>query len=187
MAQSLVFPQNIMIFQHLNYIFSSSYICNYCGKGWANTTTLNHHIRSHTNEKPYSCKICNKSFISAGSLAAHVPTHATVKNYEVFYKIFLKKLSNSNRKFFSVGIVIIDAKLYQLWEVTNLFIPKELNAHYVKICFVKGMELQLIWKVFTKSQIPLIWKDLDFQSKKFILSPQFWKKNRSKDERRDFI
>merc|ERR1712062_795939 len=53
--------------------------CDYCGKGFSETSRLRDHINVHTGEKPHKCRFCNTGFASIGNKAAHERSHLGLK------------------------------------------------------------------------------------------------------------
>lgn len=46
-------------------------ICPLCGRGFSTNEILNHHMRTHTGERPYVCVTCGASFAQNAALRVH--------------------------------------------------------------------------------------------------------------------
>jgi KRAB domain-containing zinc finger protein len=57
------------------------FICDDCGRGFANAQALRSHHLIHTGERPFACKYCNKRFTGMTNLKKHIITH-TGKFYQ---------------------------------------------------------------------------------------------------------
>uniref|UniRef100_A0A3Q0RIQ8 C2H2-type domain-containing protein n=1 Tax=Amphilophus citrinellus TaxID=61819 RepID=A0A3Q0RIQ8_AMPCI len=51
------------------------FVCNYCGKCFTSSRSLETHVRVHTGERPYSCAQCGKRFTQSGHLKTHQSVH----------------------------------------------------------------------------------------------------------------
>lgn len=49
-----------------------TFVCEVCGRGFAEKYTMNRHMFTHTRIKPYSCSKCKMSFARSDGLAKHV-------------------------------------------------------------------------------------------------------------------
>ncbi|XP_030271972.1 zinc finger protein 569-like [Sparus aurata] len=58
-----------------------SFKCDICGKDLKYKSTVNIHMRTHTDERPYSCSTCGKHFINRSNLTDHMRTHTGEKPY----------------------------------------------------------------------------------------------------------
>lgn len=54
---------------------NKTYLCNICGRNFANYNSWIGHARIHTGEKPYHCDICGKNFRQTTSLRNHKQLH----------------------------------------------------------------------------------------------------------------
>lgn len=57
------------------------YKCTHCSKSFVSKSSLDAHIRVHTNERPFQCKQCDKHFKTQGALELHERRHAGIKPY----------------------------------------------------------------------------------------------------------
>ena len=51
------------------------FTCLICALTCISSTSMKHHIRTHTGEKPFQCDICDKKFARKTQLFAHFWTH----------------------------------------------------------------------------------------------------------------
>jgi len=52
-----------------------SHTCPTCGRLFIQLVHLEHHIRTHTVERPYPCQACNKRFPTSSGLKRHCKIH----------------------------------------------------------------------------------------------------------------
>ncbi|XP_067109604.1 uncharacterized protein [Osmerus mordax] len=57
------------------YSKDKRFICNFCGKCFTSSRSLETHVRVHTGERPYSCAQCGKRFTQSGHLKTHQSVH----------------------------------------------------------------------------------------------------------------
>ncbi|KAM3605049.1 uncharacterized protein V6R79_019740 [Siganus canaliculatus] len=57
------------------YCRDRRFVCNYCGKCFTSSRSLETHVRVHTGERPYSCAQCGKRFTQSGHLKTHQSVH----------------------------------------------------------------------------------------------------------------
>ncbi|XP_029971909.1 uncharacterized protein LOC115406145 [Salarias fasciatus] len=57
------------------YCRDRRFSCNYCGKCFTSSRSLETHVRVHTGERPYSCAQCGKRFTQSGHLKTHQSVH----------------------------------------------------------------------------------------------------------------
>ncbi len=59
-----------------------SFTCTQCGKSFTRKTSLDHHMRIHSEEKPYTCDQCGRSFTHSANLKDHMNIHTREKPYK---------------------------------------------------------------------------------------------------------
>uniref|UniRef100_T1JPY4 C2H2-type domain-containing protein n=1 Tax=Tetranychus urticae TaxID=32264 RepID=T1JPY4_TETUR len=66
------------------------HVCLICKKAFNRSSTLNTHVRIHSNYKPWKCEICGKGFHQKGNFKNHELTHKGIKAYrcEICNKAF---------------------------------------------------------------------------------------------------
>ncbi|XP_033628537.1 putative zinc finger protein 730 isoform X2 [Asterias rubens] len=57
------------------------YVCDICGRPFAQSNNLKRHRRTHTKEKPYQCDVCLKSFTQSNTMKEHKKIHSDQKAY----------------------------------------------------------------------------------------------------------
>nr|XP_056700868.1 transcriptional repressor CTCFL [Euleptes europaea] len=56
--------------------------CDFCGFTSVSASSLNRHMKKHSDEKPHMCHICRKAFRTVSLLRNHVNTHTGTKPYK---------------------------------------------------------------------------------------------------------
>ena len=56
--------------------------CDVCEKRFRDSSNLQSHMRTHTNERPYECDVCGKRFTQSYSLNTHMRIHTNEKPNE---------------------------------------------------------------------------------------------------------
>lgn len=64
--------------QHLK---QKKHLCQYCGQGFSDSTSLKVHIRTHTGERPYKCPVCPRAFAKSNGMVVHLRQHTGEKPY----------------------------------------------------------------------------------------------------------
>ncbi|XP_035449910.2 zinc finger protein 260 [Spodoptera frugiperda] len=59
--------------------------CPYYTKAFSTETGLNHHLKTHVEDKPHSCEVCGKKFHSDMNLRRHLETHTLDKPRRCMY------------------------------------------------------------------------------------------------------
>ena len=79
----VTFPCNGDLMKHLKCVhrYKLSFNCDICGKLFTKHHDLQHHLRSHTGEKPYPCSQCDRSFSYRGDLNKHLRSHTGEKPF----------------------------------------------------------------------------------------------------------
>eukprot|EP01134_Creolimax_fragrantissima_P001499 CFRG1499T1 len=66
-------------------------VCKFCSKDFANQSSLNKHMTSHSSDRPYSCSHCFKSFKRVDHLTSHTMTHRVIKAYKCMVGLCMKR------------------------------------------------------------------------------------------------
>jgi len=60
---------------HDSTIDQRRFECYMCHRGFADSSVLRMHLRTHTGERPFECKLCGQSFTQESNLRRHTRTH----------------------------------------------------------------------------------------------------------------
>ena len=76
-----IFTTNIVMKNHIKHVHDKikEHICEVCAKGFATTSDLNTHRRTHTGEKNFPCHICGQSYSTKQYLQIHTRQHTGEK------------------------------------------------------------------------------------------------------------
>ena len=76
-----VFTRKIDLKNHVKHVHDKirEHICEVCAKGFATSSDLNTHKRTHTGEKNFPCHICGQSYSSKQYLIIHTRQHTGEK------------------------------------------------------------------------------------------------------------
>ena len=59
-----------------------SHVCHICEHKSVNNSSLERHMRVHSNEKPFKCELCDWASKWSGELARHISRHSGQKRFE---------------------------------------------------------------------------------------------------------
>uniref|UniRef100_A0A0A1XAR1 Zinc finger protein weckle n=1 Tax=Zeugodacus cucurbitae TaxID=28588 RepID=A0A0A1XAR1_ZEUCU len=70
------------VFRHVKFVHEEirPFICEECGEGTHNETTLREHMLKHTDYAPFECEVCKKGFKSQTRLKNHMEMHSAHKH-----------------------------------------------------------------------------------------------------------
>ena len=76
-----IFSRNKDMKNHVKHVHDKirEHICEVCAKGFATSSDLNTHRRTHTGKKNFPCHICGKSFTTKQYLIIHTRQHTGEK------------------------------------------------------------------------------------------------------------
>ena len=63
--------------KHMKYHYEPKYCCAKCGNKFHDSSSLNQHMTSHSNERKFKCVVCpdKRSFKTKGQLTRHMKFH----------------------------------------------------------------------------------------------------------------
>ena len=76
-----IFKTNVVMKNHIKHVHDRiiEHICEVCAKGFATSSDLNTHRRTHTGEKNFPCHICGQSYSTKQYLQIHTRQHTGEK------------------------------------------------------------------------------------------------------------
>jgi DNA-directed RNA polymerase subunit RPC12/RpoP len=70
--------------------------CPKCPRTFSDTSNLNKHVRTHTEERPYACPECGKCFTHSSTLKDHINIHSGARPYACSHPGCDKSFSNGS-------------------------------------------------------------------------------------------